>query len=793
MSNDSISRVYQFLAKQGNWVSEADANGDGVIIKTEFRNFMEENFEWDGTPSDSEKNDLINTFWNTIDTNQGGKISGTNLRNKNALDSKEIDNMSNRIEMYEILNTYTSSITVPSVVSDITGWKKSVSEGLGAIVEQYIKDGGKAENLESYLAEKSPAVEQKTTADYCANEYLKNEMADFIKEYEYSYADDSSLQSIIDSYVQNIPADESFDDIKDTVISIIDSYLATAGLKDEKNCIDLSKFGYVVNDNSMLNDLQKSIVKKKLESALEDVKNREDYEANASLYDTTISNYINEILSNSRMGDFEEIQDYGIEEFESSESFETLVKTISVQNVFKSEEFTSKLSSEIGESFAERFANIMPGEIEAYDNMINEAISKAQNGDFDNANEELDNEKLITWIINETKSNLSEFYPNGLGDVPIEELNLTYDTLVESAKEQQDAAKIKEAAIKYCNALSEKSTALANAVKDVFGNDYESKINALISGEVDDKISELKEKALEIGDVSTFTISSWSELPNEISLGAGMTKNYQLSATVMNGDSAISNDRISYCVSVKSGSGIAALNGNTLTVTGGSSGYTTVEVSILVDGIEMDETKTIKIKTVNTSFDWSKMDTKYNGYIAMNGERNTENDVKTLGELYNGNGVINLMPSVNFLKGSDWKSAVSMAKTNLANFVNGTLVPAMKATGNYDEAALNASASKLINLYNAAFDHSLNNWAGKKSDRDNLVSFEGENYSYRVSKFWSNDSTLNTDYAHNCSASSNELGLRIGEQYDDNWFQIVVNARCVMDLFNKFYSQSLVA
>ena len=41
---------------------------------------MEENFEWNGEEStDSAKNDLINSFWKTIDTNQSGKVSGTKL------------------------------------------------------------------------------------------------------------------------------------------------------------------------------------------------------------------------------------------------------------------------------------------------------------------------------------------------------------------------------------------------------------------------------------------------------------------------------------------------------------------------------------------------------------------------------------------------------------------------------------------------------------------------------------------------------------------------------------------
>ena len=108
MSTD-ISRVYAFLAKQGDWVNEADKNGDGAVIKSEFRDFMEENFEWNGEEStDSAKNDLINSFWKTIDTNQSGKVSGTKLKNKNALDKKELAAMEDRIEMYEILNEFTA-------------------------------------------------------------------------------------------------------------------------------------------------------------------------------------------------------------------------------------------------------------------------------------------------------------------------------------------------------------------------------------------------------------------------------------------------------------------------------------------------------------------------------------------------------------------------------------------------------------------------------------------------------------------------------------------------------------
>ena len=100
MSTD-VSRVYQFLAKQGDWVSAADQNGDGAIVKAEFRDFMENSYEWDGETTEEGKNDLINTFWKSIDTKQAGNISGTKLKNKNALDSNEIAAMDKRIAIYE--------------------------------------------------------------------------------------------------------------------------------------------------------------------------------------------------------------------------------------------------------------------------------------------------------------------------------------------------------------------------------------------------------------------------------------------------------------------------------------------------------------------------------------------------------------------------------------------------------------------------------------------------------------------------------------------------------------------
>ncbi len=787
MSTSDIAKVYQFLATQSDWVTAADANGDGTVIKSEFRTYMEENYEWDGTPTDSEKNDLINSFWNSIDTDQSGKISGTNLKDKNALNSSEIDAMQEKIEMYEILNDFTSSLKAPSVVSDTTGWKKSVSEELATLVEKYIENGGTADELEAYLEEEATAIEQKTTADYCASEYLQSVMSDFVKEYGYAYEDDSTLQGMIDTYIQNIPEDVTFAEIRETVINIIDAYLATAGLKED-NAFDLSEYGYTVSDNSSLNDLQKSVIQKNLENALADIQNEDDYSTYSTLYDTAVSDYISEVLSNAKFSDFETLQNYGMTEFKASDIYLTLEKTIQTKKLFTSDELTEALAEGISETFAERFGYIMSGEIDAYDSLMEEALSKVQNGDFDTESGELDTEALIAWIVSQARTNLADFYPNGYSDMGLVDLNITYDILIEQAVEQQDASKVKEAAIAYCEALSAKSTLLAQAVIDIFGSDYESTINSMLSGEVRTKMEELKEMALEIGDISTFTISSWNDLPTEVSLATGASKNYQLNTIVMSGDTQISADRISYSATVKSGDGTATVSNNTLTISGSTSGYTTVVVSTIVDGTVLD-TQTITIHVVDSSFDWASMTTSYNGYINMNGTSSTPNDVKTLGELYSGNGVISLLDTTS-LSGAGKENCIAQAQSNIASFVE-FLAAACEATGNYDSTALNTAKQKVIELYQTALSHSLDNWPNRKTTNENIVSYDGENYNYTTRSYCSDNTTNDTADAHSSSASSNDLGLQINYGHCSGNTQIVVNTTCVMDLFNKFYAQAL--
>ena len=791
MSND-VSKVYQFLSTIGDWKTKADKNGDGTIIKSEFRSFMEDNYEWDGETTDAGKNDLINSFWKAIDTNQGGKVSGTRYKNKNALDKNEINTMENRIAIYDKLNEYVSEIDAPSEVSDRTAWKKSVSESLANTTETLIQKGVTADNLADELDKILENVKNKTTADYCANEYLNTAMKDIVKEYGYAYADDTTLNGIIDNYIHNLPEDSDSASIRQAVEEIIDAYMATAGFNSDDSSV-LATYSYDPQNSSAMNDLQKSVVKTKLTQALEELKNDADYKNNSALYDDAINEYINSVLDSATYAQFEEVKAYGVEEFKASDAGKALEKTVQVKNLFGSDEMKAAITSKLSEAFASRISGLMKGEITAYDEIKAQAIEKAKNGDFD-VDGTLDQQKAIDWAVEQFTQRLTEFYPNGLNDMPLSDLGTMYDKLVDSAKANDDVAALKKAAVSYCSSVAKKSTLLAQAVKEVFGNSYTTEIDKLTSGDIETKMAELKAKVDEIGDPALFEVTGWGTLPTELSMAVGGSKSYKLEATVTNGTSAIATDRISYGYNVKSGNAkVSISDAGALTINAGStSGTSTVEIYTMVDNTKVEPAITIKVTTNKSSFDWGNMTAKYNGYIANGNGGETPNSVRTLGELYNSNGVINLLPSEGLMRGTNWTGAVATAKANVGSFVE-MLASNCTATGEYNEKALNTAKQKVIALYETAFDHSLNNWAGKKSTRDNLVEYDGENYGYEVAKYYKNASTKNTDYSAGCSASDNKLGLRISEQYDDHWFQVTVNVKCIMDFFNKFYEQALTA
>lgn len=780
MSNDVSSKVYLFLAKQGDWATAADKNGDGTVIKSEFRQYMENNYEWNGEDA-SAKSDLINQFWKEIDTKQSGKLN-KKLNNKGALDKNEINTMNNKIQMYEILNNFTSnSIEVPSVVQDRTNWKKSVAESLANKVDAYISSNKSADNLEAYLQEISPEIERKATADYCANQYLNTEMKDIVKEYGYSYADDSTLQGMIDNYISQLSANSgeipSDEEINETVINIINEYLSTAGLKDSDG-FDLSQYGYTANDNSPLNDLQKSIIKSNLQKNLQDISKESDYETYKSLYDDAINQFIESKLADGKFADFATLQNYGIAEFENSDNYKSVKKAVSVKAYIDSADFKSAISSAVSSAFADRISNVMTGEVPAYDTLISDIMTKAQNGEFDNADGSLNTEKMQKYIIEQVKSNIAEFYPNGLGDMSLDDLSTMYDALVEAAREKNDAAKVKEAAISYCQAVSKKSTTLAQAVKDVFGAGYAATINKMLSGEIDSKMTELKAKVNEIGDASSCTLAGWTtSVGDSINILPGATVTYGLAANILNNNGMVSSDRITYATNNSN----ATVKDGILTITApsGSSEYT-IEVYAMVDGEKIGDAKKIKVSCQQK--DAKNMSTEHN--VLVNGEylddliSNHNKTLKISGFHRNGGNSLN-----------DSKSA---AKESIKNVIT-QLVTDLTAAG-YNTAKLQLAATSTINFYNAAIDAITDQEYGDKDQGSHNMNFsyvDGSGQSHaETSSYYQHTrkKEKNADWDKPCqSMGNNTTGIQMNESYNKtNTYNFYINTGVLLNRFMSF-------
>jgi len=104
MSND-ITKMYQFINKYGidKFMKDADENGDNVIIRSEFENFLSKN-------SYAATANVIDSFWKSVDVNDSEKrIEGTNLKNYRAVTKDEADRIAKIVEYYEELQAFCKS------------------------------------------------------------------------------------------------------------------------------------------------------------------------------------------------------------------------------------------------------------------------------------------------------------------------------------------------------------------------------------------------------------------------------------------------------------------------------------------------------------------------------------------------------------------------------------------------------------------------------------------------------------------------------------------------------------
>lgn len=708
MSEVNTTKFYQFLSKyqaDGGWDKVADGeygNEDGTVIKSEFRKFL--NGEWNGEENGELTNDLINSFWKKIDTNtSASKIAGTKVRNLNGLDKNEIANLEKRLEVYVQFDEFlANNITIPSALTS-TGsqWKSDVTNELSAILEKFIAGGYKGD-LNTLLTEAYPSIANKCTAQYCAVEYQETLKNGILADYpDYKVADDSTMQNLILAYIETIDAETDADAIKEEIMSIMDAYLATAGL-GEDSAYPLEDLGF---DASKLNDIQIAVITQTIKNDLaDDAKNYEGYETE---FNEAVKQFIEAKIKEG--GSFEDLKGAATE-FANSKFKQQLDNTVTINTTYRDvkedSDFYNRLVEEFGETLAKKIAQ-NDRYIQAYKDIINDIAAKVNAG-------EMTMDEVADYVIEQISANLEKFFANGLGDMSLEELNATYDKLAASADAQTDdevsLTQHREAAIKYCDALAKKSDKLKEAVIEAFGDsNYKSAINNMLPGEIQEIMEELKAKALEIGDITKMTEAEknalFSNINDSYKLSMGEIKSFNIANSATCEGFQITSDRLSY----KASGCVTVDNSGKVTINTSKAGTYSGEVTVYIDGIKIaSKVITIEISNqvsasaiVNNVKEWAG--TYPEGVTVMykaNGNNAGDSlTSSTFKDLYNNDNIICLgafRDNDKYNWGRDGEEVIKARLTSLGSYVVDTLATANSAL---DKDILTRAMNNVVNKY----------------------------------------------------------------------------------------------
>ena len=790
MSNE-ITKFYQFLSIQGqDWTKVADkeyGNSDGSLIKAEFKDYM--NAEWNGEEMGlTLTDDLINKFWRKIDTNTSTDvIKGTNsIRNYNALDDKEVENLGKRIEAYQQFNEYVDmTVQSPGVfTSSDAEWRTAVIDELMLHLEDWINNGFQGDMAE-YLEQFRTDIENKYTAEFCASEYQNELLQSVLKDYpDYKVGDDSTLTDLLENYVKNLESMEGTVDpetIKSDVRAIIDAYFATAGL-GEGSGYDLSQVGYEPKEGDKLNDIQKEVLSAKLRENLADITSDENYEEFKALYDAAINAYIEETVSATKFGDFESVMNMGLEEFKETDAYKKLMVRIEASSIIgkieEGNDFYNAIVDTLGQSLADDLLIDHKFIGSAYDDIINEALNKCQNGEFMTEDGKIDKEALLEYVTTELAINLNSIYQNGYGELSVGELNNIYNNIFDTAINDvanTDADKaeqmIRDAAISYCSTLINKGEEFKTAVETVFGSDYETYINNPQNNisDINDKIAELSDIVVDIKEAidSRKIEVLWNSALKDMEMGTGTSKTLQI-GNIQAKDGynleAIDTSKITYTAEVTSGDCSVTCDafGN-MTITSSSEGVSSIKVSILYDG------KVIGTKKINVT--------------CINKELSSDDEIlKSLGYTDDNSGCL----STNRTNGLNLDDAKNQAKNLVKSFVQ-EIAKALEATGIYNSSALTKALDMTIEYFNAYIGAVYADGVSEKKERP-TITFEANGETHTETFFYrSRIPDAGLDYRSGEAAVQVTRRTQWGKRGDC----IRVSKNAIIEKFIEYYNQVL--
>ena len=792
---NGITNVYQFLSTLGDWKTKMDKDGNGVIERIEFRNFMlNSDFDW----GSGDKNDLISKYWLEFDTDRTGDNDyNKGYANKNSLDSSEIAAMNEKIGVYQALDNYVKDIDVPNGVN-AKDWKTSVKNSLAEETEKFIKNGGKAEDLPAYLEQFKNLAIARTTANEYTKQFLKTNttIKSELGGYDlYTDADFTQiLKEYIEKYINQSEETPDIETVKSQIEQLINEYVATKNELSDSGL--LKELGYGQNEKSQMNSLQQHVLKEKLTKELDEIKNESNYAQYKEAYQTAIDTFLEEYISNYNANDYINAMNSDVsgvlEAFKASDAFTNIEKIAKINDIIDGiTSNDSKLSENLT---SDGISSISASVIKAgkkstvFEEIKTSAIEKMQNGEFVKSDGSFDEDAVAEYIAEQLEARISEFYPNlNKYNKTLDDLNTVYNDLKIGATKETDSekqlAKQQDAALKYCNAAAAKGSAYKTAVTDIFGSNYATAIGDLTADEIDEKIAELQKKLEEIDNEANAQLDSnfdWGGLTKEITIGVGKTRTGSLSPTFKNASGTsvtISSDHITY---KSSDSSVIKIDENTgdYTITGKKGTYKTT-ISIMVNGKEVG-TKAITV-VGDTSIDFKDLtDVKYDD----------SNSIASV--LAAGNTTVRV---TGFKSGGGFRSAAIKGITNAIT----DLASKLKASSDFDATKVDKVAKTLTNYYMAAIeaiDYNKDADVGKRSegyidtsfsykDADGNIRTESTNYYKKTVKKEKNS----TGYADAGNIKHDSLGIAIEESFKGtDTYNCTLNVAVLIEKFASFYN-----
>ena len=800
MSNEinALQKFFEYLTQTQkeaqDVVNEADVNGDTYLTKGEFKKYI------DGVGLNLTADEVSQVF-KIFDTNtKGGKIDGTRLNNRNALDDDEVKAMQDKLEAYQVVRNALDAV-FGSGYEDVTiptDLKPHVSR---ASVEESVM----ANMNSNFYVENLAALLTQAIARTGANGYGQAQFTKQLNEYKAgnynipaSYNGDDDFQSLLSAYVRSLGADTALDGIIENVDLIVEAYFASAALCHGDEAVTepggyLYAFGW--HDAQGLNGLQLArLADTIIETSGHDP---ETYNKFKSEFDAAIQGFISESYATTP---FSEINLYAIgQSFANSKYGKALEVLITLSDFSEyngstpsnlNEKFYVELKGKLGDAFAQALAEADVNYVESkglYYNILQTVYQMILSGEIDN-NDDAIVAKMIELII----ENYAEFKSGlGLGSAngDIDDLYNNVHTLVAN---NGALAAVRTAAIAYLDALTALGNEKLNSfIKTTFGEDYKKAIEnlmsqSLIGKKIDDVQAKYKEmlgtEIVPEVEPSSYT-AKWHNVTVPTFRVGGSSQSFYCTATIKKDpndqsesplESSTTNQITYGIVSVVSDTGsTATINAGTGEIKftpGTTDGSAYIKVKVMVNGVEVG-TKDIEVKVEKKAFNKSQ------GGIALGGIQIPVGGI-----------------DLGWTKSRD--DAINNFNTNIADtlkqaainqgFDATTAENAAKTLQSYFAAAMNA-----FTYFNE--DKSFN-WFDKKPHREVGVKFSYHNYATDQEVSESSGIAIraacgegNVNEYSDLSTVTSGTGIYIGcdaTGTDDFW--VFVTGQRMIDLFASF-------